>query len=228
MTSALRFPRGDRARRWLGRAALLLTALWLLPGLTAIFLYVVTPRINPDSGPPWPRVADSAVLELAVRNVEIRQEPSKAAPANPHHPCLAVPDWALALHSVRQVELDGNCRIIAGVWNAPLAGLLIDDPKRMTAEPVVPIALAGAAGLDGVSEARWLAPSHSDAWLWLPMLKRTAAARAGRGIADWQPAAAASACHYARRWLAAVKRFRLTVTSAEKAALTRILNGCGG
>ena len=149
---------------------------------------------------------------------------------NPHHPCLTVAEWVIALHSTRKALPDENCRLAKGSWTGLFTGRSTDDPSEITLLPAIPAHLAVAAGLKDRPEdlMRWRTPAREDAWLWMPVLVSASEQRAGRSIEEWRPARDDLACSYARRWLAAKVTFRLAVRPEERTALARILARCGG
>ena len=217
--------RGDRATAALRRAAILLVLLALAPGIVGTAAHLCMPRSDPAASPPWPSRAAGRIDELRVRT-RVDIDPPRSPPAHPLHSCLSVPDYVLALHSLAPVSLDGKCRIAAGSWNASASGRRIDSPRRVTAEPVVPLAIAASSGLRAEHARRWVAPGPEDAWLWMPMRRETAASRGGRGIEAWRPAGRRAACAYAAKWTAAKVLFRLSVTPGEKRALETALAAC--
>ena len=234
-------PAGRAASAGLRKTGLLLLLLAALPVAAGMLIQQVTTRVDPAYVPAWPSVRPEIISRLQVGKLaevalqdddllpELIGEGELPAPrdASPHHSCLSKRDYVLALWSARKVTLDGNCEISEGLWALPLDGILVSRPGLLAVEPVVPLRLAAAAGLEGDDLRRWGAPGRNDAWLWLPMLLKTSRSRDGRSIEAWSPAADGSACEYARRWLAAKYRFGLLVTAVERKGLIRDLARCG-
>lgn len=233
-------PAGRAASAALRRTCLLLLLLAVLPAAAGMLIRQPATRIDPAHAPEWPSVRAEAILLLRVGEPaaaagqaddlypELMAEGELPTPrgVSPHHSCLSDRDYVLALWSARQVALNDDCEVSEGLWALPLDGILVGSPGRLAVEPVVPLRLAAAAGLEGDDLVRWGAPGRKDAWLWLPMLRRTSRARDGRSIEAWSPAADRSACEYARRWLAAKHHFGLLVTPSELDGLIRNLSRC--
>ena len=233
-------PAGRAASATLRRTCLLLLLLAVLPAGAGMLIQRLTTRIDPAHAPEWPSVGAEATLLLRVGELaeavpqdegpypELMAEGELPTPrvAGPHHSCLSKRDFVLALWSARRVALNDDCVVSEGLWALPLDGILVGSPGRLAVEPVIPLRLAAAAGLEGNDLVRWVAPGRRDAWLWLPMLRRTSRARDGRSIEAWSPAADRSACEYARRWLAAKHHFGLLVTPGERDGLIRNLARC--
>ena len=233
-------PAGRAASAALRRICMLLLLLAVLPAGAGMLIQRLTTRIDPAHAPEWPSVRAEAILRLQVGELaeaapkddglypELMAEGElpTARGVSPHHACLSTRDFVLALWSARQVALNDDCEVSEGLWALPLDGILVGSPGRLAVEPVVPLRLAAAAGLEGNDLVRWGAPGRKDAWLWLPMLRRTSRARDGRSIEAWSPAADKSACEYARRWLAAKHHFGLLVTPGERDSVIRNLSRC--
>ncbi len=215
----------------LARAAAALSAVILLPAAGAglwLLTHSQDGHVLPAGG--WPAVADSrlAALRVAEKREAVSLADSEAsARRHPAHQCLTVRQWLLAVHSQLQTRLAGECRLEGGRWTGAFTGRPVADARLLETAPVIPLAEAAAAGLRGADLRRWLQPAEADAWLWMPVLRRAARARGQRGFAEWRPPRRDLACAYARRWLAAKARFRLTVTEDERLALATVLSGCG-
>ena len=209
----------------LALAGLGLASLIILPlGLGAV-LHRLGDTAQPVGLPIPPRPAVRLVVGSAAGNVpDTASLPALAASSG--QGCLDRRSWILALHSQRQVQIEG-CRLVAGSWTDLVTGRNSSDPDDMTVIPVIPLALALAAGLGGEALQDWLYPDRAQGWLWMPATRQSARQRGGRSIEAWQPARPDMRCHYLRRWLTAKAHFTLAVSPAELAWLRGARRECG-
>ncbi len=134
---------------------------------------------------------------------------------------------------------DDGCLVTGGSWLAAFTGTIVEDPRTLDVDHFVPLANAYRSGgwkWDRDTKRRYFNdmadPRH--------LIAVTASAnrsKGDRGPEDWtprgyaEPDAAPDAmtdCMYADTWLDIKVRWVLTVTSAELAALTRMLATCDG
>ena len=208
----------------------MLSLLAVLP-LAAALMVDQTVLAEPGEVRSIPRIDASALGNLPVIEFPVDGDASFTLRefGNPHHPCLTAPQWVIALHSHKQVEISDDCMISSGRWTGLFSGRTIAASGQVTLLPTIPAHLAMAAGLaDRPNDLkRWQAPGREEAWLWIPVRSEIASHRAGRSIEDWKPARPDLACLYADRWLAAKVLFRLAVRPEEKAVILAILADCG-
>lgn len=124
------------------------------------------------------------------------------------------------------IKLSG-CNVVAGRWDSPYDGLVLTDPADVDIDHVVPLANAWRSGAD-----EWDNSKRGDFAndLTRPQLiavsARSNRAKGDQDPSQWKPANKSYWCQYAADWVTVKHHWRLTVTSAEKAALTDMLEGC--
>ena len=149
-----------------------LAALLVIPWATAVLLDRIPP-VQTAGMRAFPIQEASTISRLPVADFPTEADGGDLALGglrNPHHPCLTVAEWVIALHSIRNIRLDKDCRLVRGSWTGLFTGRSTDDPSEMTLLPVIPARLAMAAGLKDRPDdlMRWRAPTRDEAWLWIP------------------------------------------------------------
>jgi hypothetical protein len=125
------------------------------------------------------------------------------------------------------VSTDADCHIQRGTWVSPYDGKTFTDPQDLDIDHMVPLANAWRTGASGWSDAERERFAND---LDVPeLLAVTASVNRSKGDQDpsqWRPPRHAFWCTYARDWISVKSRWRLSVTAAEKAALTDMLRTC--
>jgi Protein of unknown function (DUF1524) len=125
------------------------------------------------------------------------------------------------------VRTGGSCKITAGQWTSPYDGRSYTDPQRLQIDHMVPLANAWRSGA-----SRWTTQQRQDFANDLSrpqLLAVTGTVNEAKGDQDpsqWKPPSHAFWCGYAQDWIAVKAAWQLTVTAAEKAALTDMLGAC--
>ncbi|MCP3783680.1 HNH endonuclease family protein [Micromonospora sp. A3M-1-15] len=124
------------------------------------------------------------------------------------------------------IKLSG-CNVVDGRWESPYDGLSLTDPADVDIDHMVPLANAWRSGADEWDDAK-RGDFAND--LTRPQLiavsLRSNRAKGDQDPSQWKPANRSFWCQYAADWVTVKHYWRLTVTSAEKAALTDMLEGC--
>ncbi|SCE72623.1 Protein of unknown function (DUF1524) [Micromonospora viridifaciens] len=124
------------------------------------------------------------------------------------------------------IKLSG-CNVVGGSWESVYDGLVLDDPAQVDIDHVVPLANAWRSGANEWDDAK-RGDFAND--LTRPQLVAVSArsnrAKGDQDPSQWKPANRSYWCRYATDWVTVKHYWRLTVTSAEKAALTDMLEGC--
>ncbi|MGW4157473.1 HNH endonuclease family protein [Micromonospora chersina] len=124
------------------------------------------------------------------------------------------------------IKLSG-CNVVGGRWESPYDGLDLTDPADVDIDHMVPLANAWRSGADEWDDAK-RGDFAND--LTRPQLiavsLRSNRAKGDQDPSQWKPANRSFWCQYAADWVTVKHYWRLTVTSAEKAALTDMLEGC--
>jgi hypothetical protein len=124
------------------------------------------------------------------------------------------------------IKLSG-CNVVDGRWESAYDGLALTDPADVDIDHVVPLANAWRSGADEWDDSK-RGDFAND--LTRPQLiavsLRSNRAKGDQDPSQWKPANRSYWCQYAADWVTVKHYWRLTVTSAEKAALTDMLEGC--
>ncbi len=124
------------------------------------------------------------------------------------------------------VELSG-CNVVGGRWLSPYDGKEFTDPADVDIDHMVPLANAWRSGADAWDDQR--RGDFANDISRPQLLAVSASSNRSKGDQDpsqWRPPDRSYWCRYARDWIAVKHYWRLTVTSAEKAALGDMIATC--
>jgi hypothetical protein len=120
-----------------------------------------------------------------------------------------------------------GCNVVGGRWLSPYDERVVTVVSMVDVDHMVPLANAWRSGAARWTEERREAFAND---LRRPqLLAVTRAANRAKGDQDpaqWQPPNRAYRCLYAQDWIAVKHHWRLTLTTAEKIALLRMLETC--
>ncbi|MFB7759238.1 HNH endonuclease family protein [Streptomyces xiamenensis] len=124
------------------------------------------------------------------------------------------------------VVVDSNCQPTSGSWYSPYDGVTVTSASGVDIDHIVPLAEAWRSGANSwtTDTRRSFANDLSSPQL----IASSASSNRSKGDqdpADWKPVSSYQ-CTYARMWIRAKYRWNLSVDSAEKTALTSMLNTC--
>lgn len=125
-----------------------------------------------------------------------------------------------------KVKVKG-CNVTAGRWTSAYDGKVFTNPALVDIDHMVPLANAWRSGA-----ATWTDDKRSDFANDLDepqLIAVSATSNRSKGDQDpstWKPKLTKSWCQYAEDWIAVKSHWKLTVTIAEKAALTDMLETC--
>ncbi len=127
---------------------------------------------------------------------------------------------------------DGSsCVVIAGVLHDPYTGATVAftkaDAAKVQVDHVVPLSLAWHLGAAEWSPAERAAFANDTE---LGLVATSAAAnqeKSDSGPGSWLPSDASYRCPYVARFTRVLAQYQLPVVSADRAAMLRILAGCG-
>ncbi|GID97422.1 hypothetical protein Adi01nite_68340 [Amorphoplanes digitatis] len=125
-----------------------------------------------------------------------------------------------------KVKLSG-CNVVAGTWVSVYDGDKIADPSKVDIDHMVPLANAwrsGAASWD-TQEREDFANDLDDPQL-LAVSASSNRAKGDQDPSTWKPERTDAWCEYAQDWITVKAKWKLTVTTAEKSALTDMLERC--
>ncbi|HEU5025676.1 MAG TPA: HNH endonuclease family protein [Spirillospora sp.] len=125
------------------------------------------------------------------------------------------------------VSTDSACYPTSGSWYSPYDGATWTAPADVDIDHMVPLAEAWASGAWAWTTAHRqdFANDLGGPQLWA-VTDNVNQAKGDKDPAEWQPSRTAFRCTYARAWVQVKWYYDLTVDSAEKSALTSMLNTC--
>ena len=120
------------------------------------------------------------------------------------------------------------CRVATGRWTGPYTGDVLEDPRKLDVDHMVPLANAHLSGGHRWSAERKELYANS---LSYPghLVAATASAnrsKGAKGPEEWRPPDRTYWCQYAMDWVSIKREWDLTATRAEAAALREMLAGC--
>ncbi|MFD8145728.1 HNH endonuclease family protein [Streptomyces sp. NPDC059708] len=127
----------------------------------------------------------------------------------------------------RGVTRDAECRAVSGSWTSLYDGAVVNEASKLDIDHMVPLAEAWRSGAAAWDAARRKAFAND---LTRPQLLAVSAA-SNRSKGDqspdlWQPSDKSSWCQYGRAWTTVKSHYGLTVTEAERAMLTTMIDTC--
>ncbi|MBA9006352.1 MULTISPECIES: HNH endonuclease family protein [Thermomonospora] len=125
------------------------------------------------------------------------------------------------------VVTDSACYPTSGSWYSPYDGATWYQASDVDIDHMVPLAEAWSSGAHAwtTSQRQQYANDLGGPELWA-VTDDVNQAKGDKDPAEWQPPRAAFRCTYARAWIQVKWYWNLSVDSAEKSALTAMLNTC--
>ncbi|UQA95763.1 HNH endonuclease family protein [Streptomyces halobius] len=125
------------------------------------------------------------------------------------------------------VEQDGSCAATSGTWVSAYDGATWTQASDLDIDHVIPLSEAWKSGAaDWTTERRQqLANDLAHSQL-IAVTDNVNQEKGDQDPAEWLPPQASYHCEYARMWVWVKHAYGMTADSAEKAALTKILDGC--
>jgi hypothetical protein len=121
-----------------------------------------------------------------------------------------------------------HCKVRLGRWTCPYTGRVVTDPAELDIDHVVPLENANAAG-----GWKWSAVRKREFANYLTRPEQLVAvvasanrAKGSRGPDEWLPPNVPFRCRYVVAWEAIKKRWHLSITDGEEAAVTRVRSTC--
>jgi Protein of unknown function (DUF1524) len=125
------------------------------------------------------------------------------------------------------VVASASCKITHGSWLSPYDGITYTDPQQLDIDHLVPLADAWRTGANTWTEDQRQQFAND---LTRPQLLAVSLtqnrAKGDQDPSQWKPPSHDFWCQYAEDWVAVKYFWKLTVTAAEKAALTDMLGTC--
>lgn len=125
------------------------------------------------------------------------------------------------------VVTSSACAATSGTWKSPYDGASWTAASDVDIDHMVPLSNAWKSGASSWTTARRQAFANdlTRPQLWA-VTDDVNSAKGDKSPDAWKPPLASFHCTYARSWVAVKSYYDLTVTSAEKTALTAMLNTC--
>ncbi|KAK4444216.1 hypothetical protein QBC34DRAFT_335504 [Podospora aff. communis PSN243] len=125
------------------------------------------------------------------------------------------------------VVVNSACTATSGSWHSPFDGATWTQASDVDIDHMVPLKNAWVSGAKSWTTAkrRDFANDISSPELWA-VTDNVNQAKGDKSPDAWKPPLTSFYCTYARSWVAVKYKWALSVTSAEKSALTSMLNTC--
>jgi hypothetical protein len=125
------------------------------------------------------------------------------------------------------VEQDSSCAAVSGKWFSPYDNATWYAASDVDIDHVVPLAEAWRSGASGwtTSRRQGFANDLSRAQL-IAVTDNVNQAKGDQDPAEWLPPVGSYHCMYARMWVQVKHYYGMSVDSAEKSALSGVLNRC--
>ncbi|KAI0393463.1 hypothetical protein F5Y17DRAFT_309758 [Xylariaceae sp. FL0594] len=125
------------------------------------------------------------------------------------------------------VEVDGSCYPTSGSWTSPYDGGKWTQPSDLDIDHMVPLKNAWISGANKWTTAKrqQFANDIDRPQLWA-VTDNVNQAKSDKSPDLWKPPLASFYCVYARAWIQVKSYWQLSITSAEKSALSSMLDTC--
>ncbi|MBG0560914.1 HNH endonuclease family protein [Actinoplanes aureus] len=125
-----------------------------------------------------------------------------------------------------KVKFSG-CNVVAGTWDSLYDGKVLNSPTKVDIDHMIPLANAWRSGASSWNTAkREDFANDLDRPQLIAVSQTSNRAKGDQDPSTWKPSARASWCSYAADWIEVKSYWKLTITSAEKDALTDMLETC--
>lgn len=120
-----------------------------------------------------------------------------------------------------------GCNVVAGTWDSLYDGQVLDSPTKVDIDHMVPLANAWRSGASAWNtDERGDFANDLDRPQLIAVSRTSNRAKGDQDPSTWKPSERDSWCAYAQDWIAVKSYWKLTVTAAEKDALTDMLETC--
>ncbi|WP_431044669.1 HNH endonuclease family protein [Streptomyces sp. P1-3] len=204
----------------------------IVGGLTALLGTVaLTSPTTANAAPPTPPSAAEARTQLS--SLTVSAEGSSDGYSRDKFPHWITQSGACNTREVvlkrdgTDVEQDSSCAAVSGSWYSPYDGDTWTVASDLDIDHVVPLAEAWRSGASSwtTAERQALANDLTHSQL-IAVTDNVNQAKGDKDPAEWMPPLSSYHCMYARMWVSVKHTYDLTVDSAEKSALSSVLNGC--
>ncbi|MEV4515401.1 HNH endonuclease family protein [Dactylosporangium sp. NPDC049525] len=127
----------------------------------------------------------------------------------------------------KDVKADADCKILSGAWYSPYDDKNLTDPKALDIDHMVPLAAGWRSGASKWTDEqrKQFANDLTRPQLFAVSLQSNRS-KGDQDPSTWKPPNKAYWCTYAQNWVTVKSFYKLTVTTAEKSALTDMLATC--
>jgi uncharacterized protein DUF1524 len=204
----------------------------VLAGLSALVgTALLTGGPTAQAAPPTPPSAATARTYLS--ELTVRTEGSSDGYSRDKFPHWITQSGACNTREVvlkrdgTNVQQDSSCAAVSGSWFSPYDNATWSAASDVDIDHVVPLAEAWRSGASSwtTSERQGFANDLSRAQL-IAVTDNVNQSKSDQDPAEWLPPVSGYHCMYARMWVQVKHHYDLSVDSAEKSALSGILNGC--
>ena len=125
------------------------------------------------------------------------------------------------------VTTGDDCYPTAGSWYSVYDGTTTSDPSEVQIDHIVPLADAWRSGANNWTTAKRqdFANDLTDPQL-IAVSASSNESKSDQDPSEWKPENTGEWCYYARDWIQVKYVWKLTITSAEKSALSDMLGHC--
>jgi hypothetical protein len=119
-----------------------------------------------------------------------------------------------------------GCTVTGGRWTSLYDGVTVTSPHQLDIDHIVPLANAWITGARSWTTAQRVSFANDVHRELVAVTAHSNRSKGDEAPPGYQPPDTADDCQYAQRWVAVKLAYHLTVTSAERGALTGMLDRC--
>ena len=125
-----------------------------------------------------------------------------------------------------KVKVSG-CNVVAGSWRSVYDGTTLNSPTKVDIDHVVPLANAWRSGASAwTDDKREDFANDVDRPQLIASSQNSNRSKGDQDPSTWKPKTTGIWCEYAEDWIEVKSYWKLAVTTAEKSALTDMLEKC--
>ncbi|HWM02666.1 MAG TPA: HNH endonuclease family protein [Actinophytocola sp.] len=125
------------------------------------------------------------------------------------------------------VVTDSSCAAVSGSWYSPYDGATWSAASDVDIDHMIPLANAWRTGASSWTQTRRTEFANDLSYPQLiAVTDNVNQSKGDQSPATWKPPRTAYWCTYAKMWVHVKYRYFLTINSAEKSALTTMLDSC--